>query len=90
MTLTTFLKSLRNEDIEMNKVLEGLNGAEMREIRDQYDCGINESRAIAVTDRMFSAIVRVNMLLEEGKLEEAISLQNDLLMVLITETRGRR
>ena len=74
----------------MNKVLEGMDGAEMREIRDQYDCGINESRKIAITDRMFSAIVRVNMHVEKDELKEAIELQNDLLMVLITETRGRR
>jgi hypothetical protein len=74
----------------MNRVLEGLNGAEMREIRDEYDCGINESRTIAITDRMISAVVRVEMHVENDELKEAILLQNDLLMTLITETRGRR
>ena len=71
----------------MNKVLEGFDGAEMREIREQYDCGINESRRIAITDRMFSAVVQVEMHLTNDELKEAIALQNDLITLLITETR---
>jgi len=73
----------------MNKVLEGASHTDQQEYIDQ-GYGINQARDLVVTDRMFSAIVRVNMHIEAGELEEAVALQNDLLMVLITETRGRR
>lgn len=73
----------------MNKVLEGRSHTDQQEYIDQ-GYGINQARDLVVTDRMFSAIVRVEMHIDEGELEEAVRLQNDLLMLLITETRGKR
>lgn len=73
----------------MNKLLEGPFGEEMAAYREQGH-GINEARRLVITDRMFSAIVQVQLLIEEDKLKEALEVQNDLLMTLITETRGRR
>jgi hypothetical protein len=73
----------------MNKVLAGPISEEMQYYRDQGH-GINEARRLVITDRMFSAIAQSQIHIENGNLKEAVELQNDLLMTLITETRGRR
>ncbi len=68
-------------------MLTGYTAADVREIARQHKCSLQEAKKYCMTDSMISAVVGVEMHLKNDELKEAIKLQNDLLMSLITETR---
>jgi len=68
-------------------MLTGYTATDVRQTARQHKCSLQEAKKYCMTDAMFSSLVEVEMHLEKDELKEAIRLQNDLILALITETR---
>ena len=68
-------------------MIPGYTAADVRAIRESYGCSMFEAKKICLTEAMFSAVVQVELHLDNDELKEAIKLQNELLTTIITEIR---
>ena len=71
----------------MNQVYEGVTRGEVADMARDLHIPHEAARKVVITDRMLSCVVQTELLVEQDKLKEAIALQNDIILTLITEMR---